>query len=346
MAHDAGTPPGPLGATPTAADELFALDFFQALRRIEAAHRDKPRLGRAAHAADEVIRLGQQPGLAFNGSTLASFSAEDTGPARLLVTFFGVFGPNGPLPLHLTEYARQRSSHAHDHTFSEFANIFHHRLLLLFYRAWANARPTVSHDRPEDDSFAGYVGALSGGNATPKRQNVDSIEQFAMYMAGHFASQSRHVEGLTKLVSSYFRVPVQVEEFVGEWLTIPDSCTWRLQPVQAFPGIGQLGRGTRIGRRVYERQHKFRLVLGPLERHDYDRFMPGGAFQASLIRLVARYVGQDLSWDVRLVLHEPDRKPIRLGLARLGRDTHLVRQAAQSARPFQDYIFSPITQAD
>lgn len=68
-------------------------------------------------------------------------SASDEGPARLEQFFFGLGGPNGPLPLHLTEYMRERQRNHADPTSKRFLDVFHHRLLSLFYRAWAEARP-------------------------------------------------------------------------------------------------------------------------------------------------------------------------------------------------------------
>ena len=97
--------------------------------------------------------------MAFAPRTVSSLVPGGDGvPPRMEVFFFGLFGPHGPLPLHLTEYARNRLRQAGDPTFARFADIFHHRLLSLFYRAWANAQPTVNLDRPESDRFADYVG--------------------------------------------------------------------------------------------------------------------------------------------------------------------------------------------
>ncbi len=75
---------------------------------------------------------------------------------------FGLFGPNGPLPVHLTEYARERIYHHQDTSLRAFADLFHHRLALLFYRAWADAQPTVSLDRADNRRFEDYLSSLIG----------------------------------------------------------------------------------------------------------------------------------------------------------------------------------------
>ena len=94
------------------AEVPYQYDFFQAVRRLECAHRDKPRMGQGSRPIEEPVRFGQEPSLAFPPSTVASFGQRDPQLVpRMLVHFFGALGPNGPLPLHLTEYARQRLYH-------------------------------------------------------------------------------------------------------------------------------------------------------------------------------------------------------------------------------------------
>jgi type VI secretion system protein ImpH len=104
------------------AGRAHAFDFFQALRRLEVAYRDKPRIGEAGRAIEDPVRLAQEPSLAFPPSTVfgykAASGAESVG--RLSVTFFGLLGPNGPLPLHLTEHARDRIRFGNDPTFVRF----------------------------------------------------------------------------------------------------------------------------------------------------------------------------------------------------------------------------------
>ncbi|OYU89442.1 MAG: type VI secretion protein, partial [Burkholderiales bacterium PBB5] len=125
------------------ASEPWRFDFFQALRQIDARQPQRPRLGTARRPADEAVRLGQTPAMSFAPATLHGLrQPEGGGVPRIDVRFFGLFGPNGPLPLHLTEYARERQLHHGDETLARFADLFHHRLLLLFYRAWAQAQPT------------------------------------------------------------------------------------------------------------------------------------------------------------------------------------------------------------
>jgi type VI secretion system protein ImpH len=293
-------------------------DFFQALRRIEALsfHRgDRPRLGAALRPADEPIRLGQEPDLAFAASALARLRpALDGAPPRLAVNFFGLFGPNGPLPLHLTEYARDRQRNADDPTMVRFFDLFHHRMLMLFYRAWASGQPTVSHDRPAANRFELYVGALAGYGLTAVRARDSFPDAAKLYYAGRLAAQSRNAEGLAAVIGDFFRVPAQVEQFVGGWIELPLDHRWKLGGSTARGG---LGISTTIGAQIWAPQQKFRIVLGPLARDEFQRMLPGGSSLPRLAALVRGYTGDELRWDLRLVLEDRVEEPWHLGRSRL-----------------------------
>ena len=237
----------------------FRFGFFNAVRLLECAHSDRARLGQAMRAADEPARLGQEPSLAFAPASLASFKpGRHASPPWLNVHFLGLLGPNGPLPLHLTEYARDRSRHHRDPTFGRFLNIFNNRLLALFYRAWANGEPTVSLDRPDSDRFAVYVGALCGFGIPALRERDALPDRARFYYCGRISNQARNPEGLAAVVGDYFDMPAQVLEFVGDWLAVPQDCRWRLGTQGAG---GRLGVRTTLGERTWDCQHKFRLQL-------------------------------------------------------------------------------------
>ena len=108
-----------------------AFDLFFALRWLQARHPDLPALGRAARPQAEPIRLGQDPSLAFAPATIAEVLPAVAGqPERLMVWNFGLYGPNGPLPTHLTEYVRERQRQYDDPTLARFSDIFHHLSLI------------------------------------------------------------------------------------------------------------------------------------------------------------------------------------------------------------------------
>jgi type VI secretion system protein ImpH len=285
----------------------YAHDFFHVLRRIDALSfkSDTPtqpkRLGRALRPHLEPIRLGQDAELDFAPAAITSFSAQPHSPPRLGVRFFGLFGPQGALPLHVTEFARERERHHGDAGVARFADVFHHRALSLFYRAWAQAQPVVHLDRPGDDQFGKWLGALFGLGPTEFRHRDAVPDNAKRYQAGLLSQGVKNAEGLQMLLRQHFGVAVRIEMFVGHWLRLrPEDCT------QLGSGLGQLGSQLGInavaGTKVWSRQHKFRIHLGPLTRTEYDSFLPGSPSIAVLRDWVRQYMGLGMAWDVRLSL--------------------------------------------
>jgi type VI secretion system protein ImpH len=308
------------------AEAPFRHDFYQTMRRLECLYDDKPRWGEALRPVDEPIRLGQDPDLSFAPAPLASFEAGEGAVPRLQVRLFGLLGPNGPLPIHLTEYVRERLRLAGDPTLSRFLDIFHHRFLALFYQAWAQAQPHVNRDRPAGDRFTVYVGAFIGMAPAPSRDR-DSLPDLAKFFhVGALIRQVRNTEGLAHILQHFFRVPVQIEEFVGHWLGLGAG-----ERTSLSSDRGALGSGAVLGRRVWDRQHKFRIRIGPLSLDRYEGFLPGGAPLRELVDWVRMYLCFELDWDVCLVLARDEVPPVTLdGRRRLGWTTWLGRRRSDA----------------
>ena len=288
-------------------------DFFQAMRALECAFPDKPRVGRAQRATDESVRLGQQPHLHFAPSALYSFEQGDTEhKARLLVYFLGLLGPNGPLPLTLSEYVYDRV-HGHDDTaIAGFLDLFHHRMLTFFYRAWSSSRQAVSYDRAEDDRFVAYVGSAFGVGMDTFRQRDAVPDEAKLHFAGHLSCPTKHASGLRSLLETYFRLPVAIEQFVGQWMLLPHEYRCRLGE---DTDTCTLGRTVVVGSRVWDCQQKFRVRMGPMSFKHYERLLPTGSSFARLRDWVRNYVGDELDWDARLVLKAEEVPKTQLGKA-------------------------------
>jgi type VI secretion system protein ImpH len=327
MAGTAGLAPDALALARALQERPEDFEFFEAIRQLECAHPTRPRLGESTKPAEDFLRLCQTPSLAFAARAIDRFEPGTEGrPARLYALFFGLFGPNAPLPLHLTEYALDRERNARDGTLIAFADIFHHRMTSLLYRAWANAQPTVQADRPAQDRFRLYTGALVG-MATPGLEGRDALpDDYKRFFAGRMLTQTRNAEGLRCLLQQFFAIPVRVVEFVAEWMRLPREAHLRLGRSTEVAG---LGRTAVIGECVWGTQQRFRLRLGPLDRPQFEHFLPGGAALTQLVATVRSYIGDEKAWDVQLVLARDELPPMRLGLAgRLGLTTWLGHRTA------------------
>ncbi len=288
----------------------YKYGFFAALRQLECFYKNKARIGYALKPSGDAVRFGQEPSLQFARTTLASFRIKSPALPKLNVLFFGVFGVNGPLPLHLTEFVRGRIRHAKDDTFAAFADMFHHRLLSFFYRAWADKEPTAQLDRADSDRFSFYVGSLLGLADKTQRERDVMPDYTKLHFAAHLGSQTKHASGLQAILADYFQVPVQIQEFVGEWLDMPATSYCFLND---DPNTGQLGVSAVLGTKSWQCQHKFRIVMGPLHKQEYESFLPTGAKLAGLHSLVKNYVGFGYAWDLNLCLKKEQVPTTQLG---------------------------------
>ncbi len=289
--------------------EPYSFGFYLALRRLHALDQSM-NLGKSLYPREDRLRLHQQPDLRFAPSTVRDFTPPDPDvPGKLTINFLGLLGPNGPLPLHLTEYALDRLR-AQDPTLVAFLNVFHHRLLSLFYRAWSVHQKSVDLDRPTDRRFTHYIGSYFG-LGQPAMQHRDEVDDAAkLYFSGRLSAQTKNAEGLAAVLTEYFGVKARVEPFAGQWLTIPETDVCRVGESRA---TGLLGSTVIVGSRVWQVQTKFRLRFGPMKLADLLRLLPNQGGFKRLKTWVRNYCGDELFWDVQYVLLANEVPSTQLG---------------------------------
>jgi type VI secretion system protein ImpH len=303
-------------------DGPYDFDFFQAVRRIECAYPELPRVGYSQRPQFDYVRFCQNVSLAFEPSAIASYSkATDEHPGRMTVSFFGLLGTNGPLPLSITEYIHDRVLNHKDKTLARFLDVFHHRMISLFYRAWACNQQNVSHDREEEDRFAVYIGSLFGIGEDSFRNRDALPDVVKLHYSGRLASQTKNAEGLREILQDYFGIKTDIDQFVGQWIDLPQEHRCRLGE---SPENAKIGSTLVVGSRFWECQQKFRIKLGPMNFSNYHRMLPQGDSIRKLIAWVKNYVGDELSWELQLVLSASEVPSICLGkISRLGWSTWL-----------------------
>jgi len=290
------------------AEDPHALDLFALLRHVDA-NAGAARLGYSRTPHEDPVRLGQYPSTIFAPATLHSI--EHDGPRPQIKTLSpGVFGPGGALPLHLSEYIRERLHNHGDSTLADFVDMFHHRFISLFYRAWADAQAVVQLDRPGLDNFSVYTGALIGMGFTGSWQRDSIADSAKLHMAGHLVRLTRNREGLQQILAHFFATEVHIDEFVPTWIPIAEPERTLLSGMRPQ---NQLGTGAMLGERVWDVQSRFRLRLGPMRLHQFERCLPPNPGNRQLRDWVRVYIGVELDWDVELHLHASEVPRTALG---------------------------------
>lgn len=289
--------------------EPWAFEFFQAVRLLERLAPEREPVGRFVTPQSEVVRFGANPSLAFPASEIQSLTAEDE-TLRMSVNFMGLTGPLGVLPIYYTELIQQRLM-VRDTASRDFLDIFHHRIISLFYRAWQKHRFHTYYGRKELDRFTGHLLDLIGLGHKQLQDRQPVADHSLISYAGLLTQQPRSAVAFEHYLADYFGVPVRVEQFVGAWYRLEAPSQTCFADAERISE--SLGAGAVVGDEVWEPQARLRVVLGPLSLDRYLEFLPsGGAYEP--LRALARFFGGDeFDFELQLVLSQKDVPVCELG---------------------------------
>lgn len=338
--------------------ECYRYDFFQAVHLLELFQPDAKPVGRDNHPAQEVVRFQPHLSLTFPSCSVQDILPpdEDCPVQKMVVRFLGLYGPMGALPRHYTELLlspdmryKSDSSGGLASTVSDrrtweknalrsWLDIFNHRLISLFYRAWEKYRFFVAYARGEfrkvePDPFTQVLFSVMGQGSPAFRnrlrigrwRNDDEFtgeEPLAQIddvgllpYAGILSQRPRNALNLHAFLNDYFRLPFKVIQFQGQWLLLDPSIQTQMNP----DGNCSLGVNTIAGSRLWDVQSKFRLRIGPLNYRQFLNLLPDRRLTADrklfflLSHVVRRYVGPELDFDIQLVLKAEEVPPCQMG---------------------------------
>jgi type VI secretion system protein ImpH len=305
-----------------AAEAPWRFGYTALMRYFSARYPEVPEVGQARLPGQEFFRLGQLPSLVFAPCEIADIDLRREIP-RIRLFGLGMLGPNGPLPLHFTEIAKDRLENRKDRTLVDFLDIFHHRFLTLFYRAWAQSQATAGLDRTGEERFSRYVAWLAGdeyGETGPS-----SLPPHARLAASaHLIREARNPDGITTTLARFLGVPVVLREFVHHWIKIAREERNQL----GSPSLSSvLGEGVILGDCVPDCQHCFCLIIGPLDLEEYLRFLPNGRDLPVLVEWVRAFVGFEYHWKIQLDIRTESASTLQLDMTqRLGWTTWLGKE--------------------
>ncbi len=327
-------PPEHLTFLARARDQVRRYGLFPLVRGAEARAPGLPRVSRARLPAQSIADLSQVPSLHFPDSTVDQIDIA-AGRAKLHGHWFGLMGPMGPLPTHLTEFAYYERRYAATQPFGQWLDMIANRMLQLFYRIWGDSQPAVQADRPEDDRFARYLGALSGATEGVGQRALFP-DRARLFYASLYASR-RSAVAIEDALGNLLRQPVRVIEFCGRWRTIEAEDQTRLGR-----SFARLDEGVVLGGRTRVASDAFRVAIRANSMDEYQRLLPGGARFAVASEALDSFAPSHLEWDILIEMEERHARAARLdGKTQLGwtgwlkpgsgtnvrGDTHLTRRA-------------------
>jgi type VI secretion system protein ImpH len=287
-------------------------DFFQAVKLLTQMYGEQHPESVPAQA--EAVRFCANNSLAFPASAIARVDENPGGPPRMTVTFLGLTGSEGVLPAAYTELAIDRECFG-DNSFADFLDIFNHRLIGFFYRAWEKYHFVIEYEQvlrngSGTDAFTSYLFDLIG-MGTPRLQGRLSVADKSLLRYAGLLSQRPHsAEALRSLLHDYFELPVSVEQLLGRWQPLdPDELCY----LSSGESSSQLGGGAVAGDAVWTRQALIRIVFGPLSARQFRGFLPDGKCFAEAAALVRWFVGGALDFEIQPTLQGNEVPPCQLG---------------------------------
>ncbi|TFW18583.1 type VI secretion system baseplate subunit TssG [Duganella callida] len=352
---------------PAVIERLFAephrFEYFQAVRMLELwlKRHGAPQEGAVAN----FLRFQNSTSLSFPASQLEALlpeprniatTASSLGEAlqtaqlryvRITPAFMGFLGSSGTLPAHYTERIAAHMLYQKDDAPRAFLDTFSNRALALFYEAWRKYRLELKYQIDGKDGFLPLLLSLAGmHNPSLRRRLSDGgdgvLDESVAYFATAMRQRPASAVQIARVLSEYFGQPVRAEQFIGCWYAVPREQQTMLGMTNAV-----LGGGAMAGERVWQRDLRVRLVIGPLDRKGYASFLPGGKAARALQSMLTMFTGVTLEYEVQLVLRAEDVRGAALGDAgsggRLGWDGFLVTEPQQQDRADVRYEIHAMT---
>ena len=275
-------------------------DFFQAVRLLEKVYPDKKAVGREAMPHEEVVRFRSRVALDFPPSEVHELGEEfdeyyEREKLEMFINFMGIIGVSGVLPTHYTELAMSRIRYG-DTTLWAFTDIFTHRAVSMFFRAWEKYRFPVAYERG-NDRFTEYLFDFAGLGTDGLRGRMHIEDETLLPYVGLISQKPHSASSLAQIVADYFSINAKIRQFFGQWIDLDKESITNLAKANSSLGVDAI-----IGTRIWDQQSKFRIVLGALSFKEFRAFLPNGTAHKPLKSIIKFMVGLEFDFDVQLVL--------------------------------------------
>ena len=330
--------PGTVTATPRSGQALlhrlftrgWEFDFFQAVWLLDRYAGERVAVGERGPIGREAFRFRPDVQMGFPPADIRRIRechdhVTDDEYYQVDVTFLGLYGASTPLPLHyavdilrMVEQAAVRpeeqagperapadrppADRAEEESgrapARDFLDIFHHRLISLFYRSWLKYRYDRAYGMPHRDVVTDYLLWLIGCSPQAEEATLGVSPVRMLRYTGILTQHPRSAASLEGVLSDYWAdYPLELQQCVGRWVPVPPddlNCA----------GVAncRLGVDLTVGEQVYDLSGAFNISLGPVDWEAYTLFLPDGPRFAQTRALVQLYCADPLASRIEVRL--------------------------------------------
>lgn len=304
--------------------------FFAAVHLLHRLRDDAVPIGELGPVSREAMRFRHSPDLIFAAGDVAGIRVDEAGRPELTATFLGLYGAASPLAIHFSEDVI-RAEAEDQPTLRAFYDLFHHRLLSLYYRAWKKYRLHAGFGQHTEDRATKrllcMVGVDGHGGSTTSGLSRLEVLELAPLLAMRVRSPRVLSLALSRLLPGF---RVRIEQFVERRAPIDREDRMRL-------GVSctTLSQNATLGSHVRDRSARFRVILGPVDYATCESLMPGGARYPTLRKVIEHFSRGTLECEVDIELAEHESPGYALSSARgstLGVNTRLGRGKSSRMR--------------
>jgi type VI secretion system protein ImpH len=290
--------------------EFYRFSFFRAVALLEKIFPDKKPIGQSLRPSEEPVRFAVKPGLSFPASDIAGLrQMEGEQKAEMDIAFMGLIGPSGMLPYWVNELAIERSRQK-DFALVDFLNIFHHRLISLFYMAWRKYDFLADYRFSARDRLSWYILSLMGLGTPGLVPRIGISEESLIFCSGLLSKQTPAAIAIETTVEYLASAKAEIHQFINRAIPLdPEDWTRLGSPTAA------LGVNATCGSLAWECQSKFRIHLGPVGYKHFIRFLPSGDMLRPIFAVVRSMVGIEYEFEIRIFLKKEEVPPCTLGAA-------------------------------
>ena len=274
----------------------------------------------------ETVRFRTNHALNFSSSEISKITERKNTKNKkkweLSVNFIGLTGAQGVLPYHYTEMVTKRLK-MKDQSLSKFLDLFNHRTISLFYQASNKYNLPIEYERKNlnppktksRDDHSQVLLSLIGLGTKSLNDRLYIRDESLFYYSGLLSQQVKTTSGLKQILQSHFNIPVEINEFIGQWQELIEDVRTRLPGRENPAGQNNcLGRSVMLGQKGWFAQGKINIVLGPLDKKQLAIFSPGTKSLKALNEIVQLYAGMEYSYDFIIKAKRSDiPKNIQMG---------------------------------